>query len=302
MTYFLIFISVLAFTSNGFAIRLFQTRFKNSERRLPLFQSLYCLISTLCFWGAGSFALPRIETLIYGVIFGVLFCTASAMGAKAMAIGSMALSSVIMNMSLLLPILYSVIFLSEKLTVLHMIGFLLFCASVIFSAQSGGESKKANLLWLITVFVGLLANGGTAIIQKNFIMEYPNAQDSVFLGVAYLTASICFIVKFIIFKNKHTVEAQGASSAKATRKIALLSVATFFAVAMLAGIGSFFGNLLLGKLSVKVVAAILYPCINGGIAVMTPLVSFVIFKEKPSAKKLLSILFGCIAIVVLNLG
>ena len=302
MTYFLIFISVLAFTSNGFAVRLFQTRFRNAERRLPLFQSLYCLISTICFWSAGGFELPRTETVLYGVIFGALFCTASAMGARAMATGSMALSSVITNMSLLVPILYSVIFLEEQLTILHAVGFLFFCASVIFSAQSGGDNKKASLLWMIVVFTALFANGFSATVQKIFIMRHPNAQDSVFLGVAYLTASICFIVKFIIFRNKHSLELQDSECGISTKKTALLSVSTFLAVALLAGVGSFCGNLLLGKLSVQVVAAILYPCINGGIAIMTPLISFLVFKERPSSKKLLSILFGCVAIVVLNLG
>ena len=97
MTYLWIFISVMAFTSNGFAVRLFQTRFKDSERRLPLFQSLYCFISTILFWGTDSFALPSLETALYGVVFGILFCLASAMGAKAMSTGSMALSSVIIN-------------------------------------------------------------------------------------------------------------------------------------------------------------------------------------------------------------
>ena len=295
MTYLWIFISVMAFTSNGFAVRLFQTRFKDSERRLPLFQSLYCFISTILFWGTDSFALPSLETALYGVVFGILFCLASAMGAKEMSTGSMALSSVIINMSLLVPILYSVIFLNEALTLLHLIGFLMFCSSVIFSAFNGKESKKANLLWLIVVFIGLLSNGLTATIQKIYVMSADQVQDSTFLGVAYATASVCFMAKYIISRSTHATDGH-------TEKPSLLSSTTFLTVALIAGVGSFLGNLLLGRLSVKVIAAILYPCINGGIAVMTPIISFLIFKEKLTLKKLLSILFGCIAIVVLNLG
>ena len=60
--------------------------------------------------------------------------------------------------------------------------------------------------------------------------------------------------------------------------------------------------LLLGKLSASVVAAILYPCINGGLAVFTTLLSFFFFREKPTALKIISILLGAAAIVVLNLG
>lgn len=299
MNYFLIIVCALAFTCNGFATRLFQTRFKDQKKNLPLFQSLYCLISTLCFWGAGGFALPTLTTALYGISFGVLFCLATAMGARAMETGSMAISSVIMNMGLIIPILYSVFMLDEKLTLLHIIGFILFVTSVIFSSLGGKENKKASLLWLVTVIVGLLANGLTATIQKVYIMKTPTSQDSVFLGVAYATASLCFAVKYMLSKSRASRELESGSNEKGTDGLYIIK---FIGVSLLASIGSFIGNLLLGKLTVNVIAAILYPCVNGGLAVFTTLVSFIIFKEKPTANKLLSILFGCAAIIILNLG
>ena len=181
----LIFISVLAFTCNGFGTRLFQTRFRNAAERLPLFQATFCSISTLCFWALGGFALPSQETLLYGLAFGLLFCLAVSMSAKGYTLGSMALTSVTVNMSLLLPILYSIVFLDETPTLLHGIGFLFFCGSVVASALSAkSASKKFNLLWLVVVLLGFLANGSTAIIQKNYVLNSESLQDSVFLAVA----------------------------------------------------------------------------------------------------------------------
>lgn len=293
MNYFLILVSVLAFTCNGFGTRLFQTRFEKAERRLPLYQALFCLISTFCFWGAGSFAPPTLETAVYGIIFGVMFCLATAMGAKGYATGSMALTSVIINMSLIVPILYSVIFLQEKLTLLHIIGFILFCVSVVCSAITKGENKKANLLWIIVVLVGFCANGSTATIQKMYVMNSSVNQDSVFLAVAYATATLCFVGKYFIASKKEKKDADGA-------KVSFSYIAKFVGVALLAGVGSFGGNLLLGRLATQVNAAVLYPCINGGLAICTTLVSFIIFREKPTIQKILSILVGCAAIVVLN--
>ena len=63
----------------------------------------------LCFWGYGQFALPLAETALYGLVFGIFFFLASAMSAKGNMIGSMALTSVIMNMSLIVPLLYSIL-------------------------------------------------------------------------------------------------------------------------------------------------------------------------------------------------
>ena len=208
----------------------------------------------------------------------------------------MALTSVTVNMSLLLPILYSIVFLNETPTLLHGIGFLFFCGSVVASALSAkSDSKKFNVLWLAVVLLGFLSNGLTAIIQKNYVLHSESLQDSVFLAVAYLTAAICFLSLYI---RKRVTTAQNDQRFPVTPS----EVVKFLAVAILSGAGSFGGNLLLGRLSAEVLAAILYPCINGGLAVLTTLLSFFFFKEKPTWQKLLSILLGCVAIVVLNLG
>ena len=304
----LILISVVAFTCSSFATRLFQTRFPNAAARLPLFQAFYCFISTLCFWGAGSFCLPTAETALYGFCFGLLFCLAVAMSARCFEIGSMALTSVIVNMSLILPILYSILLLSEPLTALHVVGFLLFCGSVLFSALSGGkDNKKGSLIWLLLVLIGFATNGSTAILQKSYVLYSEAQQDSVFLAVAYLTASIAFIVRYLVKRipKKASVTAEGGSAAEEppllVRNSRALTVLLFIAVSCLAGVGSFGGNLLLGRLTSEVLAAILYPCINGGLAVFTTLLSFFFFKEKITLQKVCSVLLGAAAIVVLNL-
>lgn len=298
MSSILILISVLAFTCNGFGTRLFQTKFAHAERRLPLYQTLFCLISMICFWGYGKFALPSLETCLYGVIFGVLFFLATAMGAKCYMIGSMALTSVIMNMSLIIPLLYSVIFLKEKVTLLHVLGFCFFCASVVFSALTNkGERKNGKLLWLLLVLIGFCSNGMTATIQKIYAVEAVSKQDSVFLAVAYAMAALCFVGTFFVrLLRKGQLEEAKPEPIRADY------ILKFFAVALFAGVGSFGGNLLLGQLAPVVDAAILYPCINGGLAVCTTLVSFFFFREKPTWQKLCSLLLGCAAIVVLNLG
>lgn len=301
MSSLLILVSVLAFACNGFGTRLFQTRFANVEQRLPLYQSIFCLFSMLCFWGYGRFALPSLETLLYGIVFGIFFFLACSMSAKGNMIGSMALTSVIMNMSLIVPLFYSVLFLKENFSLLHLVGFAFFTASVVCSAWTKGEKKKSGFLWLIVVLVGFCANGLTATIQKIYVMNSTVNQDSVFLGVAYLIASLCFLGKYLV-QYFHRTHSNDLSSIEMTPFLKGGYLPKMIAVALFAGFGSFGGNLLLGRLAPVVQAAILYPCINGGLAICTALISFFFFKEKPTRQKFFSILLGCIAIVVLNLG
>ena len=113
-------------------------------------------------------------------------------------------------------------------------------------------------------------------------------------------SSIAFMVMYLVKRiPKHR---DGAAEAPALVKNSrALTVILFIAVSCLAGVGSFGGNLLLGRLTSEVLAAILYPCINGGLAVLTTLLSFFFFKEKVTVQKICSVLLGAAAIVVLNL-
>ena len=295
-----ILISVLAFACNGFGTRLFQTKFKNVPQRLPLYQSIFCLISMLCFWGYGKFAMPALETLLFGIAFGVFFFLASASSAKGNMIGSMALTSVIINMSLIVPLLYSIFLLDETPTILHLVGFAFFTASVVCSAWTKEKQKKASLLWLLVVMVGFCSNGLTATIQKIYVMNTETKQDSVFLGVAYLVASLCFLGKYL-WQYVRRVTDKTAAPVEMAPFLKNGYLIKMILVALLAGAGSFGGNLLLGRLTPHFDAAVLYPCINGGLAICISLISFFFFREKPTLQKIISILLGCVAIVVLNL-
>lgn len=300
MTSILIFICVLAFACNGFGTRLFQTKFASSGQRLALYQALFCMFSTLLFWCYGRFLLPDLKTLAYGVAFGVFFFLACAMSAKGYLTGSMALTSVIMNMSLIIPMTYSLVFFGERWTPVHVIGILLFFSSIACSAWHKGDQKKASLLWLAVVLIGFLSNGMTATIQKIYVTGASAAQGSTFLAVAYFTATLCFAVKYAV-QYFRRVSASGADRAEIS-PFSLAYAAKLVALSLFAGIGSFGGNLLLGQLAPKVHAAILYPCVNGGLIVFTSIISFLFFKEKPTVQKILSILLGCTAIVILNVG
>ena len=297
----LVLVSVLAFSLNGTSIRLFQTRARDAVRRLPLYQSVFCLIAALLFAAKGGFALPSLMTLLYGIAFGVFFCLATAMSAKGFAMGSMALTSLIINMSLIIPMLYSILFEREPVELLHVIGFLLFFASLCLSAHTAGDaaeadkkrSRRAGWLWLCVILLGFFSNGFTATLQKNYALHSPVNQDEMFLAVAYVVACLLFAARFLANRGKP------AEGAPADRSVDLLLL---IGLALTAGLGSFGGNLLLGILSTEIPGAILYPCINGGLALCTSLISFTLFREKPTAQKLASLVVGCGAIVVLNLA
>lgn len=290
---YLIIVSVICFSLNGILTRYFQLKINNSERYLPLYQALFCLFASVLFWSSNP-ALPDSKSLVYGLIFGTGFFIAVSCSARGYTTGSMVLTSTIINMSLIIPVIYSTFALREEITLLKIIGICLFV--VVFVLASYGRKGrnvqiKFRFTWLIVVLTGFLANGFCAVIQKNYRIFYPDGNNGVFMAVAYFTGSILFILLYIFIQKKCASDFSPNYS-------------MFFktaGISFLSGAGSFGGNFLLSYLSDKVSGAVLYPCINGGLCVTLSVFSVLLFKEKLTFLKIIAFAVGIVAIVVLNL-
>ena len=289
--FYLIIISVCAFALNGSSTRFFQLHFANEKHYLPLYQSLFCLIASVAFLCCSDFsAAPQADTVLCGIIGGLLFFGASFFSAKGMATGSMALSSIIVNMSLILPVLYSVILLNESLTAFRIIGFLLFLCTFVLSAGTSKSKNGGGMLWVAFVALAFLSNGMNAVVTKYYVLNAVLQQRNTFMAITYFTAALAFLVTYLI-KCKKEPDVHQTSSYFA--KLTLISA--------ISAAGSFGGNLLLTYLADKVDGAILYPCINGGLCLLLTVMSCIFFREKLTLKKSIAIALGCAAIVILNL-
>lgn len=287
---YLIAISVVAFALNGSCTRFFQLHFAEQKHYLPLYQSLFCLVASIGFFCCSGFPTPTLDTVLYGILGGVLFFGASFFSATGMATGSMALSSIITNMSLLLPLLYSVLLLNEQFTLLHLIGGLLFVCTFVLSAAGSKQKNGGGILWLLFVTGGFLCNGMNAVVTKYYVTASPAPQSNTFMAFTYLTAALAFLSTFLIKRHRENAAPQNG------RYFARLLL-----VSTVSALGSFGGNLLLTYLADKVNGAILYPCINGGLCLLLTVTSCLLFKERMTLKKAAAIALGCTAIVILNL-
>ncbi len=320
--YLEIFISVAFFCLNGAMTRLFWLKIGKNRQSIRVYQAAFCLIGSIAYFISAATSEAGLKasamTVFYAVLFGIFFALASHLSSECILCGPMSLTSLIMNLSLLIPLVYSCIFFKEKIGSVRLIGIGLLLITFAMSAfsssgKSGGgqdesedggkgegvKSKSVPARWIILVFIGFLANGLTAVIQK---MQQSRDADAgnTFLFLAYLVSAIYFAVLFFAEDSGERRERRKSGSHLSLKSyynsIPLLAVATFSA-----GIGSFVGNGLLGTLSTKVDAALLYPSINGGLAIMTAIVSFVFLKEKVTVKKALTLLVGVAAIILLNM-
>ncbi len=287
-----ILLGVVAFSLNSVCTRFFQLRFSDPKRNISLYQAMFCLFAAILFFAFGDPGeLPKADTVICGVLFGIFFFGAILASAIGFETGSMALTSVITNMSLLLPVLYSLLVLKESIDALHILGILLFLATFLLSSGMAGK-EPIRLVWLSVVFAAFLSNGLTAVIQKHYILHAEQAQGLLLMCLAYLTAALLFFGEFLLLRRR----------IPATAPFSCKRLGQMTGLAMLSGIGSFGGNLLLTYLSDKVSGAVLYPCVNGGLCLLLTVISCCFFREKLNLRKLLALLCGGLAIVVLNLA
>lgn len=284
----LITVCALSFSLNFISTKIFQTKLQKTKNGIYLYQFLFCLIASLCFYfSSGKLSLPCKEEVVYGIIFGVMFSGALIFLAKSFESGSMSLSGIIINMSLVLPILYSVIFLSEKMTAFRIIGIVMILISMVISGMSGEGKTKSSAKWIVFILIAFFTNGASAVTQKIFCVKYNSNGSLLFMAVAYLTSALVFLLCFFASRNEE------GNSVESLPKLIGLSLA--------AGAGSCLGNGILSFLTARVDSAVLYPCVNGGIGIIVALISFAVFKEKPTAKKVVAIALGTCAIIVLNL-
>ncbi len=294
MNTFLIIFGVCAFAANSIAIRTFQLKCEKRNSDTYLFQSLFCIVAAVAYSVSGGFiydlSLPQ---TLSAALFGLFFAMAVLFSAECYICGPMSLTSVIVNSSVVIPVLYSCIVLKESITITQISGCILLILTFFLSAFLKGESagKGVNFKWIALVLIAFASNGITAVIQKLYKVSAPQSDGNTFMSFAYLTAAVILIIAFGVKKNE----------AKAVKAVSGNALPIAVLLVLIAGLGSFVGNGILMSLSTKVPAALLYPFVNGGLCVTVSAFSIIIFREKLDVKKAITILVGLSAIIVLNL-
>ena len=112
------------------------------------------------------------DAIIYGGLYGICLCMSMYCGYKALSLGPLSLTSLIVAFSVVFPLLYGIVFCDEKLTVVRCMGFIFLALAIVAANVSGGASddtRKINNLsskWKIFVFATFVCNGLCSVLQK----------------------------------------------------------------------------------------------------------------------------------------
>ena len=262
-----------------------------------LFNALKASVSFLMFliMAANGFTL-HLHTLFFGSFYGLLLCISMYTGYRALCLGPLALTSMLVSFSVLIPLIWGFAVRKESLNCAQITAIiLLICAIALTnadkilvkcksSAEKNCKQKSKYGLWWICVFATFFCNGICSILQKEHQMFYNGSYSKEFMFFAMLLCSIIFsgvlLFRFSLTRLR-------------TVKGSLFGV--------LSGIGNGLANYLTLTLAGLEKASVLFPIISSGTLLGSIVCGKFLFKEKLRIHHYLAIVAGIIAVILLKL-
>lgn len=225
----------------------------------------------------------------FALALGVLFITVfHLMGVTAQRSG-LSVVSVAAKMSVVLPILFGLVYYSESLGILKLLGILLALAAVYLASiktKDGLKIKASNFIFPIMVFLG---TGVIDTTVKYLEGEYVGKDDiPIFSATIYAMAGLIGVVLLAIqgFQGKFQFQLKNILGGIA------LGIPNFFSIyflvqALRSGIFESSG---------------VFTIINVSVVMISTLLGILLFKEKILTKNWIGIVLAVLAILFITLG
>jgi uncharacterized membrane protein len=129
------------------------------------FNALIFLTSSILF--LSNIPGTSVQIWLYSFSFALFTVTFQLSYTKALSIGNVSLTVMLVNLSMLFPVTVSAVIYQEPLSFTRLLGILLTVISFVFCIEL--KSKKSiSWRWFLFSSLAMLSNGGIAITQKAF--------------------------------------------------------------------------------------------------------------------------------------
>ena len=223
----------------------------------------------------------------YSLLFSLCYACSMVGFVMAVSCGPLAISSVVKSYALIIPTLFGVLVWGDKLEWYHYIGFGCIVASLfLIRGDNSKEESKLSLKWLFFIVLSFFGEGFCSVTQKTQQNVFEKKNDLIFMVVSLAIVIAVFLVYIFLREREnlgHNVRAG-------------LVASTY------GGIGNGVTNLIVLAVPVAMMnASIFFPVLSAGQIVVTSLISVAVYKEKLLPRQVVAILFGVVAIVILNI-
>ena len=291
MSYLYLILAVMGTSLGSVLCEFYNRRTTNSKNATQLFNFVR-LLSTLIIWCVIFLFDMSFEwgVLLYSLGFGICFALVNIAIITAFKYGSVALTSLILQASLIGVTIWGLVFWNAPLTTLVVMGLVLVLISLalcLFDKKTEDSSKEKNFgKWLLFSLLMFVGNAGCSIIQREQQIAYDGKHGSLLMVFGVLIATLVCWILYLKSDRKNSQPVQ--------KKNLLVPVATGLANSAL--------NLFVILLATSELSpSLIYPVLAvGGLGVLM-LFSLFAFKEKLRWWQWIGIAVGAVAITLLNL-
>lgn len=291
MNYLILLFAIVLLTAQTLIFKGFNRSFKLDNASFFAFNFVNYFVVVCTYLVIGGKIPPLLPiTIAFGVAFGSVFVMIVYCYMKAMETGPLSFSVLALSFGIVLPVLYGSFFWGEDIKLIQVAGLLLlFLTFFLFAGSLKIAAFPGRKLWVVFCLLTFAGNGVGMILVKSHQMISGGKQVRELLFVAFSTATlICLVMLCIALFSKG--------------KISHLFRANFAALALGAGITTALGNYFSVYLNSRMHGIIQFPISNGGVALASTVMSWIIFKEKINRRGLLGLATGITALVLLSLN
>jgi len=223
------------------------------------------------------------ETMLFGCGLGLLFVVSFFIYAKAISYAGTGLATTSSRLSVIIPIVFSIIMFNEEPRVNHLIGFLFTLITFIFFyfSVNGNHSEGDRIIKYLVLLGVLIGIGINDFAMKVFKSWRPVEEEPYF--VLFIFSSAFIYSSIYIMINKIKIERHTS------------------VWGLVLGVPNIFSTIFLLAALTSLPAILVYPLMNVGIIVLTTLLAFVIWKERLNRWGVFALISGLMAILFLSL-
>ena len=242
---------------------------------------LFALVAAFGF----TFNLP---TVLFGILYGICLCISMYAGYQALCRGPMALTSMLVSFSVVIPLIWGITVGNETLKTMQYTALVLLFLAIIMTNVDKMKLKQMTPTnygaWLLFVGITFASNGICSILQKQHQTLYPEAYSKEFMLFAMLLCSVVFSIS--AFRKISPKELRGIKGKR---------------YGVLSGLANGIANFLTLVLAGMENASVLFPIISAGTILASLVCGRLLFKEKLKANHYAALAAGIVAVILFKL-
>lgn len=265
----------------------FQTAF--SKRNVKNSMDAICF-NIFVFITATIIFIPKIfgcspAVWIYATISAICTVAYQLFYTKALSIGNVSMTVIIVNFGMVINVLVSYLFFDEPVSFIRLIAICMTVMSFII-CNVGKKTNGVELKWLIFTLLSMVTSSGGSIVQKFLGESRYSGENQAYVSCLYLVATVISIIIFLIVRNKE----------KRSFKIGFATIK--YAVMVGLTLGLYQAVFTYGLAHID--GTFLFPAQTGATIVLSTISGMVIFKDKFTKKQLIGSILGIISLVLMS--